>query len=215
MAHARSLVLDKHSGADAYSIIEGFLQVTEIGSLKKFLKKRAAGGAGNTNSRWIMRATRDGSGSGQASGHSAQSSHSAQSAVSFSASTHGPRRDAPAAPATQVGRGGPGDVDVVAGDVDGDEGRAYQAQSYQSGGLGPGATLRSPVDSPRPSPYLTPYLMSRTAGRADQVRHWPAWKYVSRAEGPSPPDTPTLPSHVWTRCAVGPPGRDRDPRVGH
>ena len=35
-ANARSLFVDKHSGTDAFAIIEGFLQVTEIGTLKAY-----------------------------------------------------------------------------------------------------------------------------------------------------------------------------------
>ena len=36
-ANARSLFVDKHSGTDAFAIIEGFLQVTEIGSWKIYV----------------------------------------------------------------------------------------------------------------------------------------------------------------------------------
>ena len=47
-ANTRARFVDRMSGMDALSIIEGFLQVTEIGSLKKLLKKQS----GSSN-KWI------------------------------------------------------------------------------------------------------------------------------------------------------------------
>jgi hypothetical protein len=150
VAHARSLVLDKHSGADAYSIIEGFLQVTEIGSLKKLLKKRAAGGAGASNSRWIMRSSRDVHSNGHGHLHQQASTHSVGSAYSSSTSQ---RRDPHMAAAAggQSGRDGPGDGDAVSISPDADELHGYQAQSYQAGGaLDPGT--RPPATPAPPHP---------------------------------------------------------------
>lgn len=47
-ATARAQFVDRMSGVDTLSIIEGFLQVTEMGSLKKLLKKQSG-----SSQKWI------------------------------------------------------------------------------------------------------------------------------------------------------------------
>ena len=54
-AKARAQFVDRMSGVDALSIIEGFLQVTEIGSLKKLLKKQS----GSSN-KWLPKGGKGG-----------------------------------------------------------------------------------------------------------------------------------------------------------